>query len=143
MNISKLLASRKTLIERTRLANLAFAYATLKRFAGIARRARLTGLVRVKLPDHRAECLCAEIVALSGNQSVIEEHFSDDDIVAIADAIAFTANADDTEIVLRIDDIPTAYLVPLMSALKRAGVSWDRESLARLNDLDETAATRG
>ena len=95
MKLSQLLATRKTIIRQANLANLAYAYATLTRLATRVAAARLHGLVQLRQAGSgdQEEPHWASLTALEGNQSVIEEHFDDDDLMALADAIVFAVGA--------------------------------------------------
>jgi hypothetical protein len=125
MKISKLLATHHTIIQQAQLANLAQAYATLRRFAERVRRARLCGLINLRQPNIDEGRFWASLTALEGNQSVIEEHFSDEETMEFADAIAFTRNSSDLDITFRIEALSAEFVAPLESELREAGVVLD------------------
>ena len=81
MKISKLLATRQALLRQTQLANLAFAFVTLQRFAARIEAGKLSGLVRLRPADPSEERFWATLTALEGNQSVLEEHFADHELI--------------------------------------------------------------
>ena len=60
------------------------------------------------------------------NQSVIEEHFSDEDVMELADVLAFITGNDAIEITFDLDDLSDIFLVPLRVELEREGVTIDR-----------------
>src|SRR5688572_19122978 len=82
--LSQLLAQRPGLLRQVRLANLAFAYQSLNDFAARIARVGLHGRVTLKPVDPDAESYCVTLTALDTNQSLIEEHFSDEDLVLLA-----------------------------------------------------------
>lgn len=125
MNLSKLLASRELVLAQARLANLAYAYSTLKSLAGVIRRGRLSGLVRLSQPNENEERYWASLTALSGSQAVLDEHFSDDDVAAMADAIAFVRAESGLDLTFALEELESTYVAPLETQLERAGVSFD------------------
>lgn len=125
MDLSKLLASRNRLIEQARLANTAYAYATLRRCAAVARRAGLSGPVQLQQPDIEMQRYWTSISPVCGNASVYEEHFSDDDVVALADAIAFATGVPAVDFTFQIDELEQEFLAPLAEELEKAGISLD------------------
>ena len=125
MKLSQLLATRKTLIRQAHLANLAYAYLTLTRLAHRVAAARLHGLVRLRQAGGEEEPHWASLTALEGNQSVIEEHFDDDDLMALADAIVFAVGHEFPEIEFNLEELSGKYVAPLRHALDKAGVAID------------------
>lgn len=123
MNLSKLLSSRQSLIEQTRLANMAYAYVTLKRLAAVFRRAGLVGPVQVQQPNEMEERYWATLTPLACSQSVADEHFSEDDVAALADAISFITGVTPLDITFRIENLDEEFIAPLAVALEHAGVS--------------------
>lgn len=125
MNLSNLLASRETLVAQARLANLAFAYTSLKRLAAVVARGQLSGLVRLQDADERDERYWPALSALSGSQAVLDEHFGDEDIVALADAIASATPGDQLDVTFPIEHLERDYVAALETELRRAGVKLD------------------
>jgi hypothetical protein len=126
MKLSQLLATRKTIIRQANLANLAYAYATLTRLAMRVAAARLHGLVQLRQAgDDQEEPHWASLTALEGNQSVIEEYFDDDDLMALADAIAYAVGHEIVEIEFNLEELSGKYVAPLRHALDKAGVAID------------------
>ena len=125
MKLSQLLATRKTIIHQANLANLAQAYMTLTRLAERVTAARLHGLVHLRQAGGDDEPHWASLTALEGNQSVIEEHFDDDDLMALADAIVFAIGHEFAEIEFNLEELSGKYVAPLRHALDKAGVAID------------------
>ena len=125
MNLSKLLATRQTLLRQTQLANFAFAYATLERFAARIANANLRGPVRLRPADPDDESYWASQTAVAGSQAVIEEHFSDQDLLDFADAMTFAIDKDFDELEFELEDLSENYVAPLRKILEDAGVSLD------------------
>jgi hypothetical protein len=125
MNLSTLLAQRQMLLRQTRLANLAFAYVRLGDLAVRIARARMHGSVNLKQAAPEAEACWASLTALEGNQSVIEEHFTDEDITLFADAIAFVTGENHLDLTFHIEELAERFVAPLRHQLEQAGVVFD------------------
>ncbi|HLP01346.1 MAG TPA: hypothetical protein VK163_04920 [Opitutaceae bacterium] len=125
MKISMLLAIHQRLVQHARLANLACAYATLRCFAVRVRRARLRGAVTLCQPDATRGRNWAELTALEGSQAQLEELFTDEDLMELADSIAFARGVSGLEIDFRIEEMDAEFVRPLEGALRRAGVALD------------------
>jgi hypothetical protein len=129
MNISKLLSSRKALLRQAHLANLAFSYFTIRRLAERVTNARLQGRVRLK-PTITGEEICpASLTAIDGSQSVIEEHFSDEDILQLADAVEFAFEGPFLEAEFPLQELAEKFATPLRRSLDRAGVTLDEPEM--------------
>lgn len=128
MKLSLLLLQRPALLRQTRLANLAFAYSTLTEFARRIARARLRGEINLKQAAPDAGRFWASLTALEGSQSVLEEHFSDEDLMDLADAIALTTGASELDLTFPIEQLAEKFLAPLRLKLEQRGVSIDRDS---------------
>src|SRR5688500_15637874 len=89
--LSTLLVRREAMLRQARLANLAFAFATLQKFSARITRAQLDGRVTLAHAAPQAERYWASLTALDMNQSVIEEHFTDHDVMELADVVSFVA----------------------------------------------------
>lgn len=125
MKLSTLLSQRQTLLRQARLANLAFAHETLAKFTTQIARASLRGLVALKSACPEQDRYCATLTALEGSQAVIEEHFTDENLMEFADVIAFltgNAFADET---FRLEDVAEKLLAPLRAELEREGIAID------------------
>ena len=129
IRFNELLDARETLQRQASLANLAFAYETLRDFARRIALARLKGEVNLKSADPDADRYWATLTALKGRQSLIEEHFTEEDLTDFADAIAYATGHNDFEATFSIEDFPQAFLAPLRSALEQAGIVMDDEDL--------------
>lgn len=127
MNISKLLATRQALLRQTQLANLAYAYTTLRRFADTVDRAQLRGLVKLCPAVPEEEQYLTTLTALQGNQSVLEEHFTDQDLTEVADALEFVTEWEFSEIEFRLEELREQFVVPVRQTLEEAKVEFDDE----------------
>ena len=124
--LSTLLIHRRAMLQKARLANLAFAYATLQKFLGRITRAQLTGRVTLKHAAPHADRYWASLTALDTSQSVIEEHFADEDLMDLADVLAFITGNDALEITFDLEDLSELFLVPLRVELEREGITIDQ-----------------
>lgn len=123
--LSTLLKRRQDLLQQVRLANLAFAYTVLQRFRNCVQRAQLVGRVTLKHASPQADLYWASLTAHDVNASVIEEHFSDDDIMELSDVLAFVTGNDAVEITFDVEDVADLFLLPLRVELESEGVSID------------------
>jgi hypothetical protein len=124
MKLSHLLAQRPELLRRIRLANLAFAYQTLGEFAERVARASLQGRVTLKPINPDEECYCVTLTAIDVNQSLIEEHFSDEDLTVLADVLGFATGHPAHELTFYIDQLDE-FVAQLRNDLEHAGVAFD------------------
>ena len=122
MKLSHLISQRNSLQRRTYLANLAFAYQQLDALVKRVDRAQLRGLVRLQSRDPSAERYWPILTALEGNQSVIEEHFTDSDVADLADLLAFEVGREDAIANFRLEELEKRFLSPLRRELLQAGV---------------------
>lgn len=127
MKLSFLLVQRQTLLEQARQANLAFAYDRLSDFAQRITRAGLTGKVRLQAASPEVQRYYPTFTALHGSQSVIEEHFNDEDIQDLADVFTYLSTDSHLDLVFHLDELEVRFLGPLRYELARAGVIIDRE----------------
>jgi hypothetical protein len=123
--LSTLLSHRAALLQQARLANLAFAYQTLMEFAERITRGQLNGRVTLKHASADEERYWASLTAIDGNQSVIEEHFSDEEIMDLADVIAFITSNEALDITFRLQELAEVFLAPLRGELQREGIAID------------------
>ena len=128
MKISKLIATHHAIIKQARLANLAQAYLTLRRCAERVQRARISGLVTLRQPNAGAGRLWATLAELEGTQSVLDEHFCDEDLMEFADAVAFVRGIADLNLSFRLETLMTEFVIPLETQLDLAGVELDLET---------------
>jgi hypothetical protein len=125
MKLSQLLASRSAVLRQATLANAAFAYATLAGLDRRIRRARLAGPVHLIGIDPSLGRYAPQLIALAGNQSVIEEHFDETDLVRLADALAYVSEPGLDEFEFRLEELMSRYAPSLRATLREAGVELD------------------
>jgi hypothetical protein len=127
MKLSQLLASRSALLRQASLANAAFAYSTLAHWARRVDRARLHGPVLLSGVDPSAGRFAPELVALRGNQSVLDEHFDEGDRIRLADALAYVAAPEQgtAEFEFRLEELFSRHAPALRDTLLAAGVQLD------------------
>ena len=133
MKISKLIATHDSIIAQARLANLAQAYVIIQRCAERVQRARLSGLVNVRQPDAAEGRLWASLTALEGHQSVLEEHFCEEELMEFADVLAFVRQTSNLNLTFRLEALSVEFVAPLEAELHRAGVTLDLDAV-RLSD---------
>ncbi len=124
MKLSTLLAKRPELLRQVRLANLAFAYQMLRDFTARVAGARLRGRVTLRPVDPDEERFCVTLTALDINQSLIEEHFSDEDLVLLADVLGFATGHPSHELTFHIDQLGE-FVDVLRDDLEHSGVRID------------------
>ena len=125
MKLSLILAQRQALFQQVRRANLAFAYAKLSDIAARIARARLRGSINLQQPGTDADAGWMPLTALEGNQSVFEEHFTDEELTDFADAIAFITGVGRLDLTFRIEETAEIFVAPLRHELEQAGVTFD------------------
>jgi len=125
MNISELLHQRDALLRQAHLANLAFAHERLGDLVARIARGRLRGPVSLKRADDEAGRPWPSLTALLGHQSVIDEHFSDEDIVDLVDVLTYALDVQGPEIVFDLEDVAARFQRPVRLELLRAGVQVD------------------
>ena len=101
--------------------------ATLQRLAARVATARLQGRVRLQPPEPGEQRFCATLTALEGNQSCIEEHFADEDLLHLADAVELALDTRYSELEFRIEELGERFSSPIRTALQQAGVVLDDE----------------
>ena len=131
MKLSQLLRARDGLLQQLNLANLAFAYHVLAVFAARVTRGRLAGEITLKSADPASDRYWPSLIALDFNQSLIEEHFSDEDISELSDAIAYLSAAETVDLTCRIETLAPRYLGPLRTRLAQSGVDLALEESPR------------
>ena len=89
MKFSQLLHQRDQLLRQAHLANVAFAYEWLQAFVARGGRAGLRGALLLSDGDPADGLPWPTLLAESGSQSVVEEHFLEEDMVELADILAF------------------------------------------------------
>ena len=143
MHLSKLLSQRDALLRQTRLANLAYAYSQLEDFAARIARGGLRGRVALRHPAEEQDVYGATLTSLDGSsQSVIEEHFTDTDVLDLADVIAFLCDQNRVELTFRIEELAAKFLAPLRSELERLGCTIDAHKPAAPIPRGDTSQNR-
>jgi hypothetical protein len=127
IKLSHLLRGRQRLLRRAHLANSAYAYALLGEFARRAVRANLRGRVTLKSADPEEDRFWATLTAVTGHQSLLEEHFTEEDVQDLADAVEFITGGEEIDLTFEIEEVGEIFLAPLRSALEQAGVVIDRD----------------
>ena len=140
MNLSQILSQREVLLEQARIANLAYAYSQLAHFAARIARAQLRGRVSLRHPAPEEELYCATLTALEGNQSVLDEHFTDLDAMDLADVIAFVCGQSSIQITFRIEEFARKFLTPLRLEIEGLGVLIDQVPAAAPKTLPDAAS---
>jgi|SRR5581483_9462634 len=130
MKLSQLLSQREALVRQARLANLAFAHETLANFLARAQRAGLRGRLHAKSADPASERFGPTLHALDASQSVVEEHFTDEDLSDLVDVLAFLTGGLPLELTFEATRIADDFLAPLRAELAREGVAFDGRSTA-------------
>lgn len=125
MKLSQLLARRQSILRQAQLATLAHAYQVMHEIASRATRARLAGRVLLQPADPRAERYTASLTALTGHQSLIEEHFTDEDLHQLADAAVLVVEAEYSELEFSLEEMAEQFVAPLRATLEQAGVVMD------------------
>lgn len=125
ISLTQLLQAREALVRRATLANMAYGYQLLSEFSERIRRAGLRGLVAVRSPETSGENW-ASLVALEGSQSRLDEHFSEEDVMDLTDAIRYVTGGEiHIDLTFRIEDVAQMFLVPLRDTLQGFGVILD------------------
>lgn len=126
MKLSFLLAQRQALLRQARLAHLAHAYDRLDDFAHRVARARLHGEVHLQATAPESGNYAASLTALQGAQSVIEEHFTDGDIMSLADVVTDVSGQRELDLTFPLEELASRFLVPLRQQLLQAGIELDQ-----------------
>jgi hypothetical protein len=124
MKLSHLLRQRSALLRQLRLAHLAFAAQALGDFSARVARAGLRGRVVLRPIDPANEEFCVTLTALDASQSVLEEHFVDEDLILLADVLGFVTGDPARELTFHLDRLDE-FLVPVRTELEQAGVEFD------------------
>lgn len=126
MKLSSFLAQREVLLQQARLANISFAYKRLGDFAERITRARIQGALRLRQASSAGDSCWASLTTLHASQSIIEEHFTDEDLMDFADIAAFAIGEENVDLTFDVDDLDHRFLVPLRCQLEDAGVAIDQ-----------------
>ncbi len=131
MTLHQLLQQRKALLRQNRLANAAFTYCELGKFAARIARGKLRGQVTLHLADPAAQRAWPTLVADEGSPAVLEEHFVDTDILDLADLLAFASGGGQASFTFRLEELDSRFRSALRQELEDAG--------CELNDQAELA----
>jgi hypothetical protein len=131
MKLSALLQQRQVLLKKVHLANLAFAYHSLAAFAARIARARLAGRVTLRPVAPAEERFWPMLQAHEGSQAVIEEHFSDEDLLDLADIISSSTGDPTREVTFQLEELMETFALPLRAELEKHGVEIDFDGAAR------------
>lgn len=124
MNFPQLLQQREALLRQTRLANLAFAFARLGVYAARIARAGLHGPVTLHEPDPDAERFWPTLVPHAGNQSVIDEHFLEEEVDELDELLLFLEEEGfAVDYTFDLEAMPQRLLPELRRELEKAGVA--------------------
>lgn len=144
MNFHQLLLQRDAVLHQARLANLAFAYDRLADFAGRLARAQIRGELTLGLADPAGDRPWPVLLAVEGSQSVIEEHFTEEAIVELADIFAYLReDREIMEFTFRPAELETRFLAGLRSDLEAGGVSLDAPAPAPAPEAEDSNRDRG
>lgn len=126
MKLSALLASRPTILRQAALAHAAAAWLTLHHASLRIAAGGLHGHVRLRHGDNvDGEAPWTLLTSDEIRPSVLEEHFTDDDILEIAEALAYATDAERVDVTFRIESLGEVYATPLLQSLEKAGVTLD------------------
>ena len=132
MKLSALLASRPTILRQAALAHIAAAWLTLHHASTRIAAAGLHGTVRLTQSDpDEDEAPSAALTSSEIRSSVLEEHFTEDDLVELADAIGYATDSDRIDVELLIETLGETYETPLLRTLKKSGVTLDFDQLPK------------
>lgn len=126
MKLSALLASRSTILRQAALAHTAAAWLTLQHASLRVAAAGLSGTVHLRQADpENDEEPWATLASDEIRASVLDEHFTEDDLIELADAIAYATDASHADLEFRIETLNESYAQPLLATLQKAGVTID------------------
>ncbi len=122
MNYQHLLHQREALLRQARLANVAFAHDQLASFGARIARAGLRGAVTLQTADPEADRPWPVLTAHTCSQAVIEEHFTDEDMVELADILVFVSDDAAAEFNFRLEELTAEFQPALRRELEDAGI---------------------
>lgn len=130
MKLSDLIASRPSILRKAALAHTAAAWATIQHCSERIANNGLRGTVHLRQGDPSAgESPWATLTSEDLRPSVIEEHFTEDDLLALAESLAFATDSARADLVFRLETLSEDYGTPLLHTLQKAGVTIDRDTL--------------
>lgn len=122
MKLSTLLSQREALLRRARLANLAFAHATLSEFARRLARAGLHGRADLRPARPREDRFYATLLIDGASAAVIEEHFTEEYLTELIDVLAFVHPGAEEGWSITPEELTVGLLPVLRRELEAAGV---------------------
>ncbi len=123
MKFDDLINYRDELVRHARLANLAYAYQWLTDFSARAAQSGLRGEVVLRGADAEGHPRPPVLVAMDFNQSVVQEHFLDEEIAELAAVLAFVHNGSLViELKFRLEEITARFLPALRRELEESGI---------------------
>lgn len=129
MKLHQLLQQRQALLRQARLANAAFTYCELGKFAARIARAKLRGQVTLQLADPAAQRAWPTLVAGEVSQAVIEEHFVDTDVLDLADLLVFASGGEGcASLTFRLEELDRRFRSVLRQELEDAGVVLENQA---------------
>jgi len=124
MNFHQLLQQRDALIRQTRLANVAYAHEWFAGYAARVARGRLHGPVTLHPTDPEDGQPWPRLSAGEGSQSVLEEHFLDEEIVELTDILGFLGEELPADgFCFRLEELAGRFMPQLRRELEVAGVA--------------------
>lgn len=136
MKLSALLASRSAILRQAALAHAADAWLTLQNLSARIAKNRLAGIVRLRR-DISGPGDSADWPSLTSDTiraSVLEEHFADEDVFALAEALAYATDSELLDLSFALETLGEAYATPLLASLEKAGVTLDLDALPDRHD---------
>ncbi|MFH1499760.1 MAG: hypothetical protein ABII82_18265 [Verrucomicrobiota bacterium] len=125
MKLSELLAARPAILRHALLAHTAAAWATLHRLAERVAANQLHGRVRITRDNPAGQPAWPELTSLELKPSVLAEHFTEDDVFALAEALALATDREQLDLTFELDDLGADYAAPLLQTLTKAGIQPD------------------
>lgn len=140
MKFQDLLYRRDELIREARLANVAYAYQWIGDFAARIAQSGLRGEVTLLGPNPEEERLQPILRAENFSQSVIEEHFLNEEIAELAAVLAFAYGAGMVaEVRFKLEDVGPHVLPRLRLELEASGVQLE-EPASSMGESGQQAA---
>ncbi len=125
MKLSDLIASRPLILRQAALAHTAAAWSTLQHLSDRIASAGLRGTVHLSQGDPAGESPLPVLASDELRPSVLEEHFTEDDVFALAEALAFATDTDRLDLTFALQTLGETYAPALQQALEKAGVVLD------------------
>ena len=125
MKLSALIASRSKLARQAVLAHTAEAWSTLHFFATRIAAHGLRGPVRVTQASPDEGAPWAQLSSEMLRPSVLAEHFTEEEVFDLAQALAFACDQDHADVCFELEELEDRFARPLLRTLARAGVELD------------------